>query len=51
MYVTELIYRGPAPTSVLEDELEILDSDGDPDWEDKQEMKAWDTYIIDLDSD
>ena len=51
MYVKDLIYREPAPTSVLEDELEVLDSDGDPDWEDEQEMRAWDTYVIDIDSD
>jgi len=39
MYLKDLIYRDPAPTSVLvEDELEVLDDDGDPDWEDEQEM-------------
>ncbi len=47
-HVKDLIYRKPAPTSVLEDELEVLE---DPDWEDEQEMRAWDTYVIDLDSD
>ncbi len=39
MYVKDLI-----PISVLEDELEVLYSDGDPDWEDEQEARpgqAW----------
>ena len=40
-----------APTSVLEDELEVLEDDEDPDWEDDEEMRAWDTYVIDIDSD
>jgi hypothetical protein len=51
MYVKDLIYREPAPTSVLEDELDILEDDEDPDWEDDEEMRAWDTYVIDIDSD
>jgi len=46
MYIKDLIYREPAPTSVLENEL-----DKDPDWEDDEEMRAWDTYVIDIDSD
>jgi hypothetical protein len=50
-YVKDLIYREPAPTSVLEDELEVLEDDEDPDWEDDEEMQAWDTYVIDVDSD
>ncbi len=45
MYVKDLIYREPAPTSVLEDELEVLDDDGDLDWEDEQETQAWDIDI------
>ena len=51
MYVKDLIYREPAPTSVLEDELEVLDDNGDPDWEDEQEIQAWDTYITDMEED
>ena len=50
-YVKDLIYREPAPTSVLKDELEVLEDDEDPDWEDDEEMQAWDTYVIDVDSD
>jgi len=45
MYVKDLIYREPAPTSVLEDELEVLDDNGDLDWEDEQETRAWDIDI------
>ncbi|KAH9041468.1 hypothetical protein EDB83DRAFT_2318216 [Lactarius deliciosus] len=41
----------PAPTSVLEDELEVLEDDGGLDWEDEQEMQAWDTHIIDIEED
>jgi hypothetical protein len=52
MYVKDLIYREPAPTSVLEDELAELDDDGGPDLEgDELEMRAWDTYVIDIEED
>lgn len=51
MYVKDLIYRDPPPTSVLEDELEVLEDDEDPDWEDEQELRAWDTYVIDIEDD
>ena len=51
MYVKDLIYRDPPPSSVLEDELEVLEDDKDPDWEDEQEFRAWDTYFIDVEDD
>ena len=51
MYVKDLIYRDPPPSSVLEDELEVLEDDKDPDWEDEQELRAWDTYFIDVEDD
>ena len=51
IYVKDLIYREPTPSSVLEDELEVFDDNGDPDWEDEQEIQAWDTYVTDMEED
>ena len=48
MYIKDLIYREPAPSSVLEDELEVLDDNGDPDWEDEEEIQAWDAFVTDM---
>jgi hypothetical protein len=48
LFVKDLIFREPAPTSVLEDELEVEDDNGNPDWEDEKEMRAWDTFVIDI---
>ena len=39
MYVKDLIYRESTPSSVSENELDVLDDDnGDPVWEDEQEI-------------
>ncbi|RDB14951.1 putative AC transposase [Hypsizygus marmoreus] len=45
----DLIYR-EAPTSVLELTVLAEDDDGDPEWEDVGEAKAWD-ILIDVDGD
>ena len=42
---SDLLFREPAPSSVLETELEAVDDDSDLDWEDIEELKQWDTFI------
>ena len=49
MYNSDLIYREPAPTSLLEEECEVLEDDGDPVWEDVPSDPAWDSFVIDVD--
>ena len=52
LYVRDLIFREPEPTSILEEELEpVFENDNDPDWIDEEEPKPWDTFVIDIDSD
>lgn len=52
MYVKDLIYRESTPSSVSENELDVLDDDnGDPVWEDEQEIWAWDAYVADIGED
>ena len=51
LYVKDLIFREPAPTSMLEDELQVEDDDRSPDWQDEKEMQAWDSFVIDIDDD
>lgn len=50
-YVRDLLYREPAPTASLEDEMEIIDEDDDSAWIDEDEPVAWDSYVVDLDTD
>src|SRR5258705_71772 len=49
LYVRDLIYREPEPTSILEEELEVFDNDEDPDWVDEESPQPWDTLVIDID--
>jgi hypothetical protein len=48
LYVRDLIFREPEPTSILEEELEVFENDNDPDWVDEEEPKPWDTFVIDI---
>lgn len=50
MYNSDLIYREPAPTSLLEEECEVFEDDGNPEWENVPGVPAWDSFVIDLDS-
>jgi len=50
LYVRDLIFREPEPSSVLEEELEVFEDDGDPEWRDEEELKPWDTLVLDIDS-
>ena len=50
-YAQDLLYREPALTASREDEMEIIDDDNDSAWIDEDEPVAWDSYVIDLDSD
>lgn len=45
-----LIFREPAPTSVLELELEEVEDDGDTNWVDENDPESWDTLVIDVES-
>jgi hypothetical protein len=45
----DLIFREPPPTSALEHDLEIVDDDSDVDWVDEDELKSWDSLLIDVD--
>lgn len=48
---TDLIFREPQPSSILEDELEgVVEVDNDPDWED-EDPSSWDDLFISEDSD
>lgn len=50
LYVRDLIFREPEPTSILEAELEVFEDDEDLDWVDEEESKPWDTFVVDIDS-
>jgi hAT family C-terminal dimerisation region len=45
----ELIYREPQPSSILEQELGVLEDDGDPEWVD--DPVGWNELFIDVESD
>jgi len=47
--VKGLIFRELLLTS--NEEFDIEDDDGSPEWEDEVEVPAWDLYVIDIDSD
>ena len=49
-YVWDLIYREPAPTADLENEMEILNDDNNSAWIDQDKPIAWNTHVVDLDS-
>lgn len=51
LYIKGLIFRELAPTSTMEEEFDIEEDDGNPDWVDEKEIPAWDSYVIDVDSD
>ena len=50
LYVRDLIFQEPEPTSILEAELEVFEDDEDLDWVDEEESKPWDTFVVDIDS-
>ena len=45
----ELIYREPQPSSILEQELDLIEDDGDPEWVD--EPVGWKELFIDVETD
>ena len=49
LYVKGLIFRELPLTS--NEEFDIEDDDGSPEWEDEVEVPAWDLYVVDIDSD
>jgi hypothetical protein len=51
LFVKDLIFREPAPTSAFEDELEVEDDDGNLDWDDKHDMHTWNNFVIDSEDD
>ena len=50
LYVRDLIFRD-LPTAVAEEELEVLDDDNNPEWEDEEVLDSWSSLVIDVDSD
>jgi hypothetical protein len=51
LYMQDLIFREPEPTSILQEELKVFNNDEDPDRVDKESPQPWDTFVIDIDSD
>ena len=48
----EVIFRAPAPSSILEDSLELVeDDDGDEEWVDEPDSTDWAKYSINVESD
>lgn len=48
----EIIFRAPAPSSILEESLELLeDDDGDEAWVDEPNATDWVKYSINVESD
>jgi len=39
------------PTAAAEEELEVLDDDNSPEWEDEEVLDSWSSLVIDIDSD
>jgi len=50
LYVRDLIFQEPEPSSVLEEELEVFEDDHNPEWRDEEEPKPWNTLVLDIDS-
>ena len=50
LYVRDLIFRD-LPTAAAEEELEVLDDDNSPEWEDEEVLDSWSSLVIDIDSD
>ena len=51
-YRHDCIFREQQPSLVLEGQLEVVDEDGDLDWEDEEEpTAAWDSLVINDESD
>jgi hypothetical protein len=50
LYVRDLIFRD-LPTAAVEEELEVLDDDNSPEWEDEEVLDSWSSLVIDIDSD
>ena len=51
MYHNDLIFREKPWSLVWEEENEVVDDDGDPDWEDEAIPSPWDLLINDEESD
>jgi hAT family C-terminal dimerisation region len=47
----DLIFRAPQPSSILEEFEEMLEDDGDPQWEDEDSTMGWDNLFVTVDSD
>lgn len=48
---SDLIFREPQPCSILEEELVVVEDDGNPEWVDINNPECWDGLVIDLDED
>ena len=46
----DLIFRD-LPTAAAEEELEVLDDNNSPEWEDEEVLDSWSSLVIDIDSD